>query len=257
MNCSLFRFVCAMLICAAALILPASLFAYQESVVGRTPVMGWSSWNYYTCKVNDSIVRSAADALISSGMARAGYKFVIVDDCWQGERDAMGVIHPNSKFADMKSLADYVHSKGLKFGLYSSPGPKTCAGFEGSLGHEEQDAATYAGWGVDWLKYDLCSFRGSAAEQVAAYRKMHHALEKTGRQIVYAICQYGNDRVWRWGASVGGNQWRTSRDITDSYERMSLNGFGENGSKTSRVQATGMIPTCSKLETAKCRMTNT
>jgi alpha-galactosidase len=154
---------------------------------------------------------------------------VIVDDCWQGERDAAGVLHPNSKFPDMKALAEYVHRKGLKFGIYSSPGAKTCAGFEGTLGHEAQDAATFAEWGVDWLKYDLCTFKGSAAEQIAAYKKMHDALEKTGRKMVYALCQYGNDRVWTWGSRIGGNQWRTSRDISDNYDRMSLNGFGENG----------------------------
>ena len=197
--------------------------------VAATPVMAWSSWNYYTCKVNDAVVRAQADALVTSGMQAAGYNYVIVDDCWQGERDAAGVLHPNSKFPDMKALAAYVHSKGLKFGLYSSPGPKTCAGFEGSLGHEVQDGATFAQWGIDWLKYDLCTFKGSAAEQIAAYQKMHDALEKTGRKIVYALCQYGNDRVWTWGPRVGGNQWRTSRDISDNYDRMSLNGFGENG----------------------------
>jgi alpha-galactosidase len=162
-------------------------------------------------------------------MAAAGYNYVIVDDCWQGERDAAGRIHPNSKFPDMIALSAYVHSKGLKFGIYSSPGPKTCAGFEGSLGHEEQDAASYAEWGVDWLKYDLCTFQGDASAQFGAYKKMHDALERTGRKIVYALCQYGSDRVWQWAPSVGGNQWRTSRDITDSYDRMSLNGFGENG----------------------------
>jgi alpha-galactosidase len=207
-----------------ALVSPA-----RGQTVAATPVMAWSSWNYYTCKVNDRAVRAQADALVSTGMKAAGYDYVIVDDCWQGERDASGVLHPNSKFPDMKALADYVHRKGLKFGIYSSPGPKTCAGFAGSFGHEDQDAATFAAWGVDWLKYDLCSFKGTAADAIAAYKKMRDALEKTGRPIVYAICQYGNDRVWTWGAAAGGNQWRTSRDITDSYDRMSLNGFEENG----------------------------
>jgi alpha-galactosidase len=205
-----------------------ALAAYGEEVAA-TPGMGWSSWNYYTCKVNDMMVRAQADALVSSGMKAAGYQYVNVDDCWQGERDASGVLHPNSKFPDMKALADYVHSRGLKFGIYSSPGPKTCAGFAGSFGHEEQDAATFARWGVDWLKYDLCTFKGTAEEEIAAYQKMHNALEKTGRKILFAICQYGKDRVWTWGARVGGNQWRTSRDITDSYERMAQNGFGQDG----------------------------
>ena len=217
------------LLAAVVQITAISLFGAQQLDIARTPVMGWSSWNYYTCKVNDEIVRATADALVNTGMAAAGYRHVIVDDCWQGERDAEGTIHANSKFPDMKGLSDYVHAKGLKFGIYSSPGPRTCAGFEGSLGHEEQDAKTYGAWGVDWLKYDLCTFRGDAAAQIAAYKKMHDALEKTGRKIVFALCQYGNDRVWSWGASVGGHQWRTSRDITDNYDRMAMNGFGENG----------------------------
>ncbi len=208
---------------------PAQSISAQQAAVARTPVMGWSSWNYYTCKVNDAVVRAQADAMVSNGMAAVGYEYVIVDDCWQGERDATGMIHPNSKFPDMKALSDYIHGKGLKFGIYSSPGPKTCAGFEGSLGHEDQDAATYGEWGIDWLKYDLCTFQGDSFAQMAAYKRMHDALEKTGRKIVFALCQYGNQRVWRWGPSVGGNQWRTSRDITDNYDRMSLNGFGENG----------------------------
>lgn len=214
---------------AVAFIIQTHSMRAEGADIAPTPVMGWSSWNYYTCKVNEAIVRASADALISTGMAAAGYKYVIVDDCWQGERDAAGTIQPNSKFPDMKALSDYVHGKGLKFGIYSSPGPKTCAGFEGSLGHEEQDAAVYGRWAIDWLKYDLCSFRGDSAAQIAAFRKMHDALARTGRKIVYALCQYGNDRVWTWGLSVGGNQWRTSRDITDNYDRMAMNGFGENG----------------------------
>ncbi|MFN7994936.1 MAG: glycoside hydrolase family 27 protein [Bryobacteraceae bacterium] len=200
-----------------------------QADIARTPVMGWSSWNYYTCKVNDAIVRASADALIENGMAAAGYQYVIVDDCWAGERDAGGALRSNSKFPDMKALSDYLHGKGLKFGIYSSPGPKTCAGYEGSLGHEEQDAALFGRWGIDWLKYDLCTFQGDAPAQVAAFRKMHDGLVKTGRDIVFALCQYGNNQVWTWGESVGGNQWRTSRDITDNYDRMAMNGFGENG----------------------------
>jgi alpha-galactosidase len=138
----------------------------------------------------------------------------------------------------MKALADYVHSKGLKLGIYSSPGPKTCAGFEGSYGHEEQDARTYAAWGIDYLKYDLCSL-GEQLEHAEplqarkimrdAYVKMHKALLATGRPIVFSLCQYGYDSVWRWGASVGGNAWRTTGDITDHYDRMAEIGFGQAG----------------------------
>jgi alpha-galactosidase len=191
--------------------------------------MGWNSWNHFACQVKDADVRAAADAIVSTGMQRAGYLYVNIDDCWQGKRDEHGVIQPNQKFPDMKALSDYVHTQGLKLGIYSSPGPKTCAGYEGSLGHEELDAATYAGWGIDYLKYDYCSFQGDIPAQIAAYMKMHDALAKTGRPIVFSLCQYGMDRVWGWGPSVGGNLWRTTGDISDNYDRMAYLGFGQNG----------------------------
>jgi alpha-galactosidase len=191
--------------------------------------MGWNSWNHFACKVTEADVRSAADAIVSTGMKSAGYIYVNIDDCWQGTRDEKGVIHPNAKFPDMKGLADYVHAKGLKLGIYSSPGPKTCAGYEGSLGHEELDAQRYADWGIDYLKYDYCSFQGDVPAQMAAYKKMHEALEKTGRVIVFSLCQYGMDKVWRWGPSVGGNLWRTTDDISDDYNSMAYIGFGQNG----------------------------
>jgi alpha-galactosidase len=201
----------------------------QDPTLARTPPMGWNSWNHFACKVTEADVRAAADAIASNGMKDAGYIFVNIDDCWQGTRDANGIIRFNEKFHDMKALADYVHGKGLKLGIYSSPGPKTCAGFEGSFGHEEQDAQTYAQWGIDYLKYDYCSFKGDVPAQIAAYKKMHDALAKSGRPIVFSLCQYGMDRVWTWGPSVGGNLWRTTDDISDDYDRMSYIGFGQNG----------------------------
>ncbi|HEU4983488.1 MAG TPA: glycoside hydrolase family 27 protein, partial [Acidobacteriaceae bacterium] len=130
----------------------------QSAKLAATPPMGWNSWNHFATKVTDADVRAAADAMVASGMRDAGYIYINIDDSWEGKRDAQGNIHPNSKFPDMKALSDYVHSKGLKLGIYSSPGPKTCAGYEGSYGHEQQDANTYASWGVDFLKYDLCSY---------------------------------------------------------------------------------------------------
>ena len=206
--------------------------------VAATPPMGWNSWNHFAEKIDDATVRAQADAMVSSGMRDAGYVYINIDDTWEGERDSNGVIHSNAKFPDMKALADYVHSKGLKLGIYSSPGEKTCAGFAGSYGHEEQDAKTYAEWGIDYLKYDLCSLgeRMEKAEpQVArqimrdAYIKMHKALLKAGRPIVYSLCQYGYDSVWHWGADVGGNAWRTTGDINDTYTRMAEIGFGQAG----------------------------
>ena len=201
----------------------------QGEGLARTPPMGWNSWNHFECKVTATDVRSAADAIAANGMKAAGYIYVNIDDCWQGKRDEKGVLHPNEKFPDMKGLADYVHNKGLKVGIYSSPGPKTCAGFEGSLGHEEQDARLYGEWGIDYLKYDYCSFQGDVEAQIAAYRKMHDALLKTGRPIVFSLCQYGMDRVWSWGPGVGGNLWRTTDDISDDYDRMAYIGFGQEG----------------------------
>ena len=207
--------------------------------VALTPPMGWNSWNYFAEKVDDQGVRAAADVIVASGMRDAGYVYVNIDDTWEGQRDSNGVLHSNSKFPDMKALADYVHSKGLKLGIYSSPGPKTCAGYEGSLGHEEQDAQLYASWGIDYLKYDLCSFIPEVMQKQAphdppaqmrlmhaAYTKMAKALKATGRPIVFSLCQYGWDAVWEWGPSVGGNLWRTTGDIEPNmnsiYTNMSL-----------------------------------
>ncbi len=202
-----------------------------DQVLSATPPMGWNSWNHFGCRVTAADVRAAADAIAGNGMKQAGYVYVNIDDCWEGARDANGSIQTNEKFGDMKALADYVHSKGLKIGIYSSPGPKTCAGYEGTYGHEEQDAQQYAAWGFDYLKYDWCSaakvYQQSQMPEV--YKKMYDALARTGRPIVYSLCQYGLDRVWRWGASAGSNLWRTTGDITDNYERMANIGFGQNG----------------------------
>jgi alpha-galactosidase len=206
-----------------------TLFA-QESRLARTPPMGWNSWGGAECKDTAEWVRSQADLMVSNGMKAAGYEYVNLDACWQGQRDAQGRIQGNERFPDMKALADYIHSKGLKFGIYSSPGPKTCAGdWPGSLGHEEQDAQTYAEWGVDYLKYDHCGLKGDAQAQIAAYRKMGDALRKSGRPIIFALCQYGMDRGWSWAASVGGNLWRTTEDLRNNWESMTGIGFGQNG----------------------------
>jgi len=222
----------------AALTMAAGARAGPASVA-PTPPMGWNSWNHFAAKIDDATVRAQADAMVASGMRDAGYRYINIDDTWEGARDAAGVIHPNAKFPDMKALADYVHSKGLKLGIYSSPGPKTCAGYEGSMGHEAQDAKTYAEWGIDYLKYDLCSLGPSMiasgslekaqAIELEAYKKMDAALRATGRPIVYSLCQYGVAQVWRWGGSVGGNLWRTTGDITDRFSRMATIGFGQAG----------------------------
>jgi len=220
-----------LLLVILVLFLAGGIPAAQGQEIAATPPMGWNSWNHYGCKVSQAIVREQAHAMATNGMKAAGYEYVNIDDCWQGQRDALGVIHPNSRFPDMKALGDYIHSLGLKFGIYSSPGPKTCAGYAGSYQHEKQDAETYASWGVDYLKYDWCSARQvyKPSEMPAVYKKMHQALVATGRPIVYSLCQYGMDRVWRWGPSVGGNLWRTTDDIEDNYTRMAFIGFGQEG----------------------------
>jgi alpha-galactosidase len=201
---------------------PNCTVAQGSAPNARTPPMGWNSWNHFAENVTDADVRAAADALVTTGMRDAGYIYVNIDDTWEGGRDAEGNIQSNKKFPDMRALADYVHSRGLKIGIYSTPGPKTCAGYEGSYNHEDQDARRYAEWGFDYLKYDQCSFGDTirqeagddlvkaAAMQRAAYEKMHQALLHTGRPIVYSFCQYGLYAVWRWGAESGANLWRTT-----------------------------------------------
>jgi alpha-galactosidase len=202
--------------------------------LARTPPMGWNSWNKFGLDLNDKLVREIADALVSTGLRDAGYIYVNVDDGWQGTRDADGIMHPNSKFTDMKALGEYIHSRGLKFGMYSSPGLMTCAGFAGSYGYEEQDAKTYAEWGVDYLKYDWCSadlIYDTPGEMQAAYRKMALALRNTGRSIVYALCQYGLFDVGKWGRDVGGNVWRVTFDILDNWAKMEEIGFTRHGTE--------------------------
>lgn len=193
-----------------------------------TPPMGWNSWNHFLEAIDDRTVRETADALVSSGLRDVGYVYVNIDDGWQGRRDSKGELHSNSKFPDMKALADYIHSKGLKLGLYSSPGPVSCAGYVASHGYERRDADTFARWGVDYLKYDWCSAQQiyrSREEMRALYQKMGEALQATGRPIVYSLCQYGLFDVGSWGRKVGGNSWRISGDIVDSWASMSRNGF--------------------------------
>jgi alpha-galactosidase len=215
----------------------------KELPLSPTPIMGWSSWNHYGTTITEAEVKANADALVSSGLRDLGYKFVNLDGSWEGQRDANGVLHPNpQKFGDMKELGDYLHARDLKYGLYSSPGPLSCGGFIASYQHEDQDAKMFADWGVDYLKYDLCSFRiymklaaqkgGHAAStqaQIAAYERMHQALLKAGRPIYYALCQYGLDYVWEWGPKVGATMYRTTGDIKDNWISMTGIGFAQAG----------------------------
>jgi alpha-galactosidase len=182
-----------------------------------TPPMGWNSWNKYHCAINEATIRKQADAMVSSGMKAVGYSYVVVDDCWHGQRDTAGNIRSDPvRFpSGIKALADYVHAQGLKFGIYSDAGDKTCQDRPGSRGHEYQDALRYAVWGVDYLKYDWCN--SESLDVRAAYATMSDALRATGRPILYSICEWGTHQPWGWAASLGGNLWRTTGDIHDAW----------------------------------------
>jgi alpha-galactosidase len=216
--------------------------------IALTPPMGWNSWNCWAGSVSDEKVRASADAMVSSGLINHGFTYINIDDYWefkpaakddptlQGEaRDKDGFINPNKRFPDMKALTDYVHGKGLKIGLYSSPGPLTCGGCIASYQHEDQDAQRWAEWGFDYIKYDWCSYgriaprNPSLDEMKKPYHVLRAALDKQPRDIVYSLCQYGMGNVWEWGTEVGGNCWRTTGDITDTWGSLSSIGFSQNG----------------------------
>lgn len=186
--------------------------------VAKTPPMGWNSWNHFKCKgINERVIMETADAMVISGMKKVGYKYIIIDDCWQTGRDKKGKIIVDSvKFPHgIKYLADYIHSKGLKFGIYSDAGLYTCGGRPGSKNHEKQDAVTYAQWGVDYLKYDWCNTKGMDPEK--SYKIMRDALYNAGRPVVFSICEWGYSKPWLWAADVG-HLWRTTLDIAPRWD---------------------------------------
>jgi alpha-galactosidase len=218
-------------------------------VVGKTialtPPLGWNSWNCWGCAVDDDKIRQAAEAMVASGLSNHGWQYINIDDCWMvklrsddpivggATRDDCGRILTNQRFPDMKALTDYVHAQGLKMGVYISPGPWTCQEYEGSWRHEQLDAQRFAEWGFDYLKYDWCGYGSlvshpTLAEMKEPYAFMGMCLRRVDRDIVYSLCQYGMGDVWKWGAEVGGNCWRTTGDITDSWGSMSGIGFAQN-----------------------------
>ncbi len=202
---------------AAVLLCSVSAFAQKFEGLALTPPMGWNSWNCFGCDVNEVLIMQAADAMIESGMKDVGYQYIVIDDCWHGERDSLGFIHPNPEHfpSGMKVLSDYIHSKGLKFGIYSDAGWKTCGGHPGSRGYEYQDALTYAEWGVDYLKYDWCNTDDLNAK--GAYMNMRNALFAAERPIVFSLCEWGNNQPWEWGKEVG-HLWRISGDIAPIFD---------------------------------------
>jgi len=197
-------------ICAA----PASAL---DNGLAKTPPMGWNSWNKFGCNVSDQLIRETADAMVSSGMKDVGYQYVVIDDCWQVKRnpDGMIVADPQRFPSGIKALADYVHSKGLQFGIYSDAGRQTCAGRPGSRGHEFQDAFTYATWGVDYLKFDWCYAEGQ--NSLESYSLMRDALKSAGRPIVFSLCEWGSTKPWQWAKDVG-NLWRATDDIVNCWD---------------------------------------
>jgi alpha-galactosidase len=214
--------------------------------IALTPPLGWNSWNCFACAVNQEKVKAAADALVNSGLADHGWSYINIDDCWMVQpksddsvtggrtRDTAGNLVTNKKFPDIKALTDYIHNLGLKAGIYSGPGPKTCAGYEGCYQHEEADARQLAEWGFDYFKYDWCDYESiakdhSLLELKKPYFVMHHALDKVDRDIIYSLCQYGMGDVWEWGDEVGGNCWRTTGDISDDWSSMDNIGFSQAG----------------------------
>jgi hypothetical protein len=212
------------------------------STLSLTPPLGWNSWNCWGLSVSDEKIRQSAEAMKTSGLIDHGWTYINIDDGWEYMHDKDGKILTNSKFPNMYALCAYVHSLGLKIGIYSSPGTKTCGGFEGSYTFEEKDAAAYAAWGIDYLKYDWCSYGNlfpnpTKAQMKAPYQVMKKALRKVSRDIHFSLCQYGMGKVWEWGAEVDGNSWRTTGDIEDTWE--SLSGIGFSQGKCSPFSAPG------------------
>jgi len=204
------------------------MVADKQAQLAPTPPMGWNSWNKFHCDVSEQLIKETADAMVSTGMKSAGYQYVNIDDCWQVSRAGDGTIvaDPARFPSGIKALADYVHAKGLKLGIYTDAGTLTCQKRPGSLGHEKQDAKTYADWGIDYVKVDWCHAEGLDPE--VQYAKFRDALAQSGRQIVFSICNWGVKAPWVWGPHTG-NLWRTTGDISDRYDRMSVIGFAQDG----------------------------
>lgn len=200
-------------------LLLGQISAQKFENIAQTPPMGWNSWNKFGCNVSEKMIMEMADAMVSSGLQDAGYEYIVIDDCWQVARDENGeIVADKDRFPDgIKYLADYIHSKGLKFGIYSCAGSKTCAGRPGSLGHEYQDARTYARWGVDYLKYDWCNT--TTQDSKSSYATMRDALFAAKRPVVFSICEWGTSKPWEWAGEVG-NLWRTTGDILDRWDAM-------------------------------------
>jgi alpha-galactosidase len=205
---------------AAAILLvvvASTAFSQKYADLSLTPPMGWNSWNRFGCDVNEELIREIADAMVTTGMKDAGYQYINIDDCWHGTRDSLGFIHPDPKRfpSGIKALADYVHAKGLKLGIYSDAGYRTCGGKPASRGHEFQDAISYAQWGIDYVKYDWCETQN--LNGIGAYTTMRDAIRSAGRPMVLSLCEWGSNKPWLWGKEVG-HLWRTTGDISPVWD---------------------------------------
>lgn len=201
----------------------------NTNLLAPTPPMGWMTWNFFADKINEKEIKEIADAMVSSGMAKAGYNYIFIDDCWQGGRDNKNnLIADPVKFpSGIKALAKYMHDKGLKLGIYSDAAQLTCAGYTASLGFEEQDAKTFASWDIDYLKYDYCGAPEDVETAKTRYKKMADALRNSGREIVFGVCEWGPRKPWLWAAEAGGQSWRTTYDIRDKWKRRPTENNGE------------------------------
>ena len=211
------RFSCTYVVFLFAMMIMPQAAMSLDNGLALTPPMGWNSWNTFRLDINEDLVKDMADVFVKKGLKDAGYEYIVIDDGWQIDRDDEGniIVNPDKFPSGIKALADYIHAKGLKFGLYSDAGYKTCGGFPGSLGHEYQDARQYAEWGVDYLKYDWCHTGNQSAPD--SYRLMRNALQAAGRPIVFSICEWGVSEPWTWAGDVG-NLWRTTFDIRPCWD---------------------------------------
>lgn len=194
---------------------------HDGKLLAPTPPMGWMTWNFFADNIHEEDIREMADAMVASGMVAAGYDHIFIDDGWQGGRDNRNNIIPDPKKfpSGIKALADYMHSRGIKLGIYSDAAQLTCAGYTGSLHFEDQDARTFASWGIDYLKYDYCGAPHDTSIAKARYKKMADALRKSGRDIVFGVCEWGQLGPWLWAAEIGGQLWRTTYDVRDKWKR--------------------------------------
>jgi alpha-galactosidase len=217
------------LCCLLSIKIYAQVKSKEGNILASTPPMGWMTWNYFADNINETDIMEMADAMVSTGMLSAGYNYVFIDDGWQGGRDNRNNIIADRKKipSGIKALADYVHSKGLKLGIYSDAALLTCAGYTASLGFEEQDAKAFANWGIDYLKYDYCGAPDDVETAKQRYKTMAEALRKSGRDISFGICEWGGRKPWLWAAQAGGQLWRTTNDVRDKWKRRSIEEGGE------------------------------